>query len=140
MVDFVNKESENVKIINQGACTGCYGRLSTMIMQRHDIHSAKTKLYVLMGPEAKPPNPQDKDSNILLCGNCLAPTFYNKLQGTFVPGCPPDTEAFMQALSKYLAPRRRLTRREWEKIHKEMEEKGIKLPKNFKPPFPPEPH
>ena len=137
MVDFVNKESENVKIINKGACTGCYGRLSTVILREHEINSAKTKLYVLMGPEAEPPNPPDGDSACILCGNCLAPTFYNKLQGTFVPGCPPDLEAFKQALSKYLAPRRLLTRREWEKIHKEMEARGMKLPEGFRPPFPP---
>ncbi len=140
MVDFINKESENIKIINQGACTGCYGRLSTVTMQRFDLHSAKTKLYVLMGPNAKPPNPMEKDATCILCGNCLAPTFYNGLRGIHVSGCPPDLEAFAQVLGNYLAPRRRLTRQEWEKIHKDMEAKGIKLPKNFKPPFPQEQH
>ncbi len=136
MVDYINKESENVKIINKGACTGCYGRLSTVLLQRYDINSAKTKLYVLMGPEAKLPTPLEEGSACILCGNCLAPTFYNKLQGTFVPGCPPDTEAFMQALNKHLAPRHRLTRREWQKIHKEMEKRGFK---GRLPPFPPRP-
>ncbi|MEM2129480.1 MAG: DUF362 domain-containing protein [Candidatus Bathyarchaeia archaeon] len=135
MVDYINKESENIKIIIQGACTGCYGRLSTVTMQRFDINSAKTKLYILMGPNAKLPNPMEKDATCILCGNCLAPTFYNRLQGTHVPGCPPDLEAFAQELSNYLSPRRRLTRQEWEKIHKDMEAKGIKLPKDFKPPF-----
>jgi uncharacterized protein (DUF362 family) len=140
MVDFINKESENVKIINKGACTGCYGRLATAILQRHDINSAKTKLYVLMGPEARLPNPMDDDSACILCGNCLAPTFFNKLQGTFVPGCPPDLEAFMQALSKYLALRQRLTRREWQKIHKEMEARGMEFPKDFRESLPPRPY
>jgi hypothetical protein len=93
-----------------------------------------------MGPEAKLPTPLEEGSACILCGNCLAPTFYNKLQGTFVLGCPPDTEAFMQALSKHLAPRHRLTRREWQKIHKEMEARGMKIPKDFKPPFPPRPY
>jgi uncharacterized protein (DUF362 family) len=136
MVDYINKESEKVKIINQGACTGCYGRLATVLLQRHDINSAKTKLYVLMGPEAKLPTPLEEDSACILCGNCLAPTFYNKLQGTFVPGCPPDTEAFMQALSKHLAPRHRLTRREWQKIHKEMAKRGFQGKPPFFPPRP----
>jgi uncharacterized protein (DUF362 family) len=140
MVDIVNKESEKVKIINQGACTGCYGRLATVLLREHEINSAKTRLYVLMGPEAKPPNPPDGDSDCILCGNCLAPTFFNKLQGTFVSGCPPDLEAFKQALSKYLPPRRRMTRREWQKIHKEIEARGINLPKDFRRPFPPRPY
>jgi uncharacterized protein (DUF362 family) len=131
MVDYVNKESDKIKIINQGACTGCYGRLTTMLLQRHDMNSAKTKLYVLMGPDAKPPSSLEEGSACILCGNCLAPTFYNKLQGTFIPGCPPDSEAFMQVLQKYLAPRHRLTRREWERIQKEMEKRGIK----GRPPF-----
>jgi hypothetical protein len=37
----------------------------------------------------------------------------------------------MQALSKHLAPRHRLTRREWQKIHKEMAARGFQ----GKPPF-----
>ncbi len=118
IVDFINKESENIKIINQGACTGCYGRLSTVMMQRFDLHSAKTKLYVLMGPNAKPPNPMEKDATCILCGNCLAPTFYNGLRGIHVSGCPPDLEDFAQILDNYLVRRRRLTRQEWEKSTK----------------------
>jgi uncharacterized protein (DUF362 family) len=131
MVDYVNKESDKVKIISQGACTGCYGRLTTALLQRHDVNSAKKKLYVLMGPEARLPSPLEEGSACILCGNCCAPTFYNKLQGTFVPGCPPDMEAFMQALQSYLTPRRRLTRREWERIQKEMEAGGF----SGRPPF-----
>ena len=141
MVDYVNKESQKIKIINKGACTGCYGRLTTALLQRHDANSAKKKLYVLMGPEAKPPTPVEEDSAYILCGNCLAPTFFNKLQGTFVPGCPPDMEAFMKVLQNYLTPRHRLTRREWERIQKEMEKRGIKgRPRFFgQGPLPPPP-
>ncbi len=138
-VDFVNRESQNVKIINGGACTGCYGRLSTMLLHEHDINSAKAKLYVLMGPQAKPPAPMEEGSACILCGNCLAPTFYNNLKGTFVPGCPPSLEDFKQALSKYLAPRKRLSRREWQKILKKMEKRGFKSPHGPPPFLPPRP-
>ena len=115
LVDYVNKEYENIKIINRGACTGCYGRLPTALLFRHDPKSAKKKLYILMGPEARPPKPRGEDHVCILCGNCLAPTFYNRLEGEFVPGCPPDLEAFRETLDRFLAPRRRLTRREWQK-------------------------
>jgi len=110
-----------------------------MLLQHHDINSAKSKLYVLMGPQAKQPAPMEEGAACILCGNCLAPTFYNNLKGTFVPGCPPSLEDFKQALGKYLAPRKRLSRREWQKILKKMEKRGFKGPHGPPPFLPPRP-
>jgi len=114
LVDYINRENENIKIVNGGACTGCYGRLSTGLLFRHDPRSAKKKLYILMGPKAELPEVPGEDHVRILCGSCLAPTFYNKLKGEFVPGCPPDLDAFAHTIGKFLAPRQRMTRREWE--------------------------
>ena len=99
VIDYVHRNYDKIKLINGGACTGCFGRISTMFLwpRKYDVESLKEELYILMGPEAKLPN----SKNIILCGNCLAPTFYNKLRGEFVPGCPPDLEAFKKALENF---------------------------------------
>lgn len=94
-VDFVNRKYKRIKLINDEACTGCFGRIATELFKDYREDALKEDLYVLMGPRVTPPS-----GNVILCGNCLAPTFYNKLRGTFIPGCPPDLQELREALEK----------------------------------------
>jgi len=101
-VDYVNKKHDKIQLINGDACTGCFGRIATALFREYNTQPIKEKVYVFMGPEARPPDLQ-KGENVILCGDCLAPTFYNRLQGEFVRGCPPDLEAFRKAVERLIS-------------------------------------
>lgn len=96
-VDLVNRKYKRIKLINGEACTGCFGRIATELSKAYGENTLKEGLSILMGPKVTPPS----GSNIILCGNCLAPTFYNKLRGTFIPGCPPDLQELQKALKNF---------------------------------------
>jgi len=94
-VEYDNKKYKRIKIINGEACTGCFGRIATAL---HTVDESKLSqsVYVLMGPKAKP----REDGINIVCGNCLAPTFYNEFKGTFISGCPPNLKLFLGILKK----------------------------------------
>jgi uncharacterized protein (DUF362 family) len=95
ILDLCKRKYRNIRIIDGQSCTGCFGRIGTALYGAFKEDVFKEELYILMGPKAVPPK---KDARIILCGNCLAPTFYNGLRGTFVPGCPPDLQEFRKIL------------------------------------------
>lgn len=100
MLDLCRRKYPRVKIIDGQSCTGCFGRIGTALYGAFKDDVFKEDLYILMGPKAIPPK---TEAPIILCGNCLAPTFYNGLKGTFIPGCPPDLKEFRRVLES-LAP------------------------------------
>ena len=85
-----------IHLLNYGACTGCFGRIATAISRIKD-HEMKEEAYIAMGPNVKP---IEEKGRIFLCGNCAAPSFYNKLKGTFIPGCPPDLKGLLEEIRK----------------------------------------
>ncbi|MEM2936295.1 MAG: DUF362 domain-containing protein [Candidatus Bathyarchaeia archaeon] len=95
-VDFVNRKYKRIKLLNGEACTGCFGRIATELFKGYKEDTLKEDLYILMGPRVTLPS-----GNVILCGNCLAPTFYNKLRGTFIPGCPPDLQELRKVLKDF---------------------------------------
>ena len=95
-VEYVNRKLSKIHLLNCGACTGCFGRIATAI-RGLDESEIKEEIYILMGPDAKPLKGKGK---VFLCGNCAAPTFYNKLKGTFIPGCPPDLRSLLEEIRK----------------------------------------
>lgn len=96
ILDLCRRKYKRVRLIDGQSCTGCFGRLGTALSGAFKEDVFKEDIYVLMGPKAMPPK---TDAKVILCGNCLAPTFYNELEGTFVPGCPPDLEEFRKVLT-----------------------------------------
>jgi len=97
-VDLVNRRYKRIKIVNGGACSGCFGRISSAIFTECDESDVKEDLCILIGPNAtQPVGKQD----VILCGTCAAPTFFNKLKGTVVPGCPPDLHEFKRVLKDH---------------------------------------
>jgi len=97
-VDYINKKFSHIHLINCGACTGCFGRIATALYGADD-KGMNRGVYMLIGSKAKP----IKDNEVILCGNCAAPTFYNKLEGTFISGCPPSLEPLRDNLRKFKA-------------------------------------
>lgn len=105
-VDWVNRMYEKIKIVNCEACTGCFGRIATSLFRRYGEEDLKEDLYIVMGPRAAKPVGK---GNVILCGSCATPTFYNRLKGKVVLGCPPDLQEFRNVLSSFgmkEAPRR----------------------------------
>jgi len=98
--DLVAHRLKHVKLIDGQSCTGCFGRLATDCCRFIGKEPFMEDLYILMGPKAIPPRDV---ARVILCGNCLAPTFYNGFKGLYVPGCPPDLEAFRKALEAFQA-------------------------------------
>lgn len=99
-VEFANARMNNVKILNHGACTGCL-KYAAQIRRGEAILSDKA--VFVMGPNANANNLRkgtDRDEKIVLCGHCAAPTFYNELQGDFIPGCPPTIEDLQKKLKE----------------------------------------
>jgi len=95
-VEYVNKRLSKIRLLNCGACTGCFGRIATAL-RGVDDHRIKEKIYIAMGPNVKP---LEVEGKILLCGNCAAPTFYNRLEGIFVQGCPPNLRSLLEEIEK----------------------------------------
>jgi len=95
-VEYVNRRLSKIHLLNCGACTGCFGRIATAL-NRIDDSQMKEDAYILMGPKVKPIKEKGR---IFLCGNCAAPTFYNKCKGTFIPGCPPDPKLLLDEIKK----------------------------------------
>jgi len=98
-VDYMNKRLSHVHLVNCGACTGCFGRIATAV-RRVDDSEMVEDAHILMGPEAKP---LKDDGQVLLCGDCAIPTFYNELEGIFIPGCPPGIQPLLDHLRELKA-------------------------------------
>jgi len=98
-VDYMNKRLSHIHLNNCGACTGCFGRIATAV-RRVDDSGMDEDIHILMGPEA---GPLKDDGHVFLCGDCAIPTFYNKLEGTFIPGCPPGIQPLLDSLRKLKA-------------------------------------
>jgi uncharacterized protein (DUF362 family) len=100
-VDFANARTKNVKTLNYGACTGCIG--IPLQFMRFGRTGFNDKIILVIGPGATASEVKENtegDETIILCGQCAAPTFYNELQGEFIPGCPPAPEALHQKLKE----------------------------------------
>jgi len=92
-VEYDNQHHAHVRLLDYGSCTGCYGRIATLVLMAND-EKMQDDLCLQMGPGAKP----IREKKVLLCGSCAAPTFYNRLVGTFIPGCPPDLAPIAEKL------------------------------------------
>jgi uncharacterized protein (DUF362 family) len=107
IVKYVNERMENSKIINFGACTGCL-QISTSVWRMSRIlqSAAKDKRIIcVIGPKIKTDELKKSlggDEVIILCGYCAAPTFYNGLEGHFIPGCPPQPEDLQRKIREVL--------------------------------------
>lgn len=101
IVEFVNNRMKEAKILDYGACTGCL-QLPLHIL-RFATRILKEEMVFVMGPGASAKEVRketDGKEQTILCGNCAAPTFYNELQGVFVPGCPPQPETLHQKIKE----------------------------------------
>ncbi|MEM3693253.1 MAG: DUF362 domain-containing protein [Candidatus Bathyarchaeia archaeon] len=93
-VEYDNLRHKHIRLIDCGACTGCSGRIAALVVGLKD-DGMKEDVYVYMGPQAKPHKGPGK---VFLCGRCAAPTFYNELEGTYIPGCPVNLERLEKEL------------------------------------------
>ena len=98
VIDYMNKRLSRIRLVSCGACTGCFGRVATSLFRRDDSQMSDD-VYIVMGPDAKPIESAKKE-NVILCGNCAAPTFYNRLKGAFIPGCPPNLDILIERLKE----------------------------------------
>jgi len=95
-VEYVNRKLSKIHLLNCGACTGCFGRIATAL-NRIDDSGMKEDAYIFMGPDVGSIKEKGK---VFLCGNCAAPTLYNKRKGIFIPGCPPDLRPLLDEIKK----------------------------------------
>ncbi|MBS7634183.1 DUF362 domain-containing protein [Candidatus Bathyarchaeota archaeon] len=107
IVKYINNRMENLRIINFGACTGCL-QMPTSIMRMSRILQSASKdkrIICVIGPKIKVDELKKSlrgNEIIILCGYCAAPTFYNELDGHFVPGCPPQPEDLQRKIREAL--------------------------------------
>lgn len=98
VIDVVNHIYEGkIRLINGDACSRCFGRLGTELYRNYEIDHLKKPLYILLGPEANPP----EDGDVIFCGDCLKSKYEGERRGIFVSGCPPAIEDFRRALAKF---------------------------------------
>lgn len=95
-VEYINKRLSKIHLLNCGACTGCFGRIGTAL-HRVDDTEIKEDVYVAIGPDV---DTTGLEGRVFLCGDCAAPTFYNKRRGVFIPGCPPDLKRLLEEIEK----------------------------------------
>jgi hypothetical protein len=101
IVEFANNRTKKAKILDYGACTGC--QQLPLHIRRFADKALKQRTFLVMGPDASADEVRKKGKGteqIVLFGNCAAPTFYNGLQGVFVPGCPPQPETLRQKMKE----------------------------------------
>jgi uncharacterized protein (DUF362 family) len=97
-VDFANARMQHTHILDYGACTGCLKLASQAY--RYDKTGLPSTITIVMGPNAtnSQVSSQPSQGNVVLCGHCAAPTYFNQLKGCYVPGCPPRNEDFVKTL------------------------------------------
>jgi len=101
IVEFANNRMKETKILDYGACTGCLQL--PLYIRRFADRVLKQRTFLVMGPDASADEVRKSGKGteqIILFGNCAAPTFYNGLQGVFVPGCPPEPGALRQKMEE----------------------------------------
>lgn len=102
-VEFVNARMKNARIMNFSACTGCL-QLPVQIMRFSDDLKGKKFVFVI-GPSAAADDVKKSlksEEVVVLCGYCAAPTYYNELDGYFVPGCPPQPEDLQRSIKEII--------------------------------------
>lgn len=108
IVEYINSRFNDLRIMNFGACTGCLQvpvHLLYMLKNIRRMMKGNRRIVCVIGPAAKNELIKKeirKGDIVLLCGNCVAPTFYNRLQGQFIPGCPPKPEDIQLRLKESL--------------------------------------
>ncbi|MBS7625003.1 DUF362 domain-containing protein [Candidatus Bathyarchaeota archaeon] len=108
--DFINNRMNELKVMNFNACTGCLQaavHLMHVVRGLRNIMGGDRRIICVIGPEAKVDfigkELRGENDVILLCGYCVAPTFYNCLSGVFIPGCPPQPEDLQRTLKELLS-------------------------------------
>ena len=98
VVDFANARMQHIHILNYGACTGCLKLASQAY--RYDKAGLSSTITLVMGPNATQSQVtcQHSHGDVVLCGYCAAPTYFNQLAGCYVPGCPPRNEDLVRTL------------------------------------------
>ena len=98
VVDFANARMQHIHILNYGACTGCLKLASQAY--RYDKTGMPSAITLVMGPNATQSQVtcHRARGDVVLCGHCAAPTYFNQLKGCYVPGCPPRNEDLVKTL------------------------------------------
>ena len=98
VVDFANTRMQPIRILNYGVCTGCL-KLASQAYQ-YDNTGMSSAITLVMGPNATQSQVTCHRSrgDVVLCGHCAAPTYFNQLKGCYVPGCPPRNEDLVKTL------------------------------------------
>lgn len=107
IVKYINNRMENLRIINFGACTGCLQMPTSIMRMSMMLQSASRdkRIICVIGPKINVDELKKSlrgNEIIILCGYCAAPTFYNGLEGHFVPGCPPKPEDLQRKIREAL--------------------------------------
>jgi uncharacterized protein (DUF362 family) len=99
--DVMQRRAENVEIISDGACTGCWGKVTTVF---DDFTFRSTKLYcfrqkftIVMGKNARVTSPGIK----LFIGDCVK--HLAEPGSFFVPGCPVNIEQVRKTIEEIAA-------------------------------------
>ncbi|MEM3046391.1 MAG: DUF362 domain-containing protein [Candidatus Bathyarchaeia archaeon] len=101
-VEYNNRRCRHIKILDFASCTGCHGRVSAHVFAFQD-GEMKEDATIVVGPEARQPTGGGK---VILVGRCAAPTFFNRLKGTYIPGCPPNLSRLDSLLEELGAKKR----------------------------------
>ncbi len=96
-IDQVNEEHEKIKIHDFGSCSGCHGRVATIVNHIEDS-SLQESVDVYVGPRAVLP---DESRGIeFFIGDCMKP--YVRDKGVYIGGCPPTIQSIKNGLEKRL--------------------------------------
>ena len=96
-IDQVNEEHKKVKIHDFGSCSGCHGRVATVIDQIKD-ETLREMIDIYVGPEVVLP---EKSRGVeVFIGDCTKP--YSRGRGLYIDGCPPTMQSIKAELEKLL--------------------------------------
>jgi len=87
MTEYVNRFNKHVKVIDEGSCSGCFGRIPGMILWNIRDNAMTEGVYVLIGKKAQPPA---EAKNVIVCGDCAVRNLNTNIRPMLViEGCPP---------------------------------------------------
>lgn len=94
-IDQVNEEHERIKIHDFGSCSGCHGRIATIVNQIKD-DSLRELVDVYVGPNVVLP---EKSRGVeFFIGDCTKS--HSKERGICIDGCPPTMQSIKAELEK----------------------------------------
>jgi len=94
-IEHVNEEHEKIKIYDFDSCSGCHGRVASVVNHiKDELLKESVNIYVGQNPVLS----ERKGVNIFV-GDC---TKSHMKEGIYIPGCPPTAQSIKDEIEKWI--------------------------------------